>query len=115
MLFLALTTYAVTLIRRGGDESKSQVALTQVCKLSQVVKFHKAKYDTYPTTDDGLQSLVTKRLIKKIPTDPWGAQYQYQLFGKDAKKPFAVYSFGLDRKKGGSDLAKDIYCVEDPE
>jgi len=112
ILGLIGTVVGVSLIRKF-DESKVQVARTQVCKLRDVVNGYRIKKGTYPSGSDGLQSLVTAREIKKIPTDPWGMQYQYQFPSTSGGDGFELYSFGADRKEGGSDLGKDIHCEKD--
>jgi general secretion pathway protein G len=46
--------------------------------------------------------------IKKLPNDPWGRPYQYQVPGRDGA-PFTVYSLGADGAPGGTDDNADIY------
>jgi len=108
-LFGSLLVINIKLVSTHG-ENRSQTAQTQICKLSNLIEIYKEKHGSYPTNKQGLKQLVTKREIRRIPTDPWGMQYQYRFFGKNAKRRFVIYSFGADRKKGGSGLGKDLYC-----
>jgi general secretion pathway protein G len=70
----------------------------------------------YPTTEQGLQALVTqpdsepkprqwRQFFQKIPMDPWGNQYIYVYPGKHNPDSYDLYSAGKDRKP---DTADDI-------
>jgi len=67
----------------------------------------------YPTTDEGLQLLITPPtdpdiksrwhgpyLDAAVPLDPWNKPYMYSPEGKDLN-PLALYSYGPDGKPGG--------------
>jgi general secretion pathway protein G len=70
----------------------------------------------YPSTDQGLQALVTnpgeaaapnwKRYLDSVPTDPWNNEYQYLYPGQ--QREFDVFTFGADGQAGGADLDADI-------
>lgn len=68
-----------------------------------------------PTTEQGLQALVTKPttepiprrwhpLFSQVPIDPWGMPYQYRYPGKHNPDSFDLYSFGPDRKESDDDI-----------
>lgn len=72
----------------------------------------------YPTTDQGLQSLITtpgggrtcsnwgpEPYLKKIPKDPWGTELVY--VSADGAR-YVLKSFGRDKKEGGEGLDADI-------
>ena len=46
-----------------------------------------------PATEEGLQALVNDGLIKNIPKDPWGNEYQYRSPGEN-DNAFEIWSFG---------------------
>jgi general secretion pathway protein G len=67
----------------------------------------------YPTTEEGLQLLVTPPtdpavkakwhgpyLEQGVPLDPWSKPYLYSTEGKDTS-PIALYSYGETGKPGG--------------
>src|ERR1035438_9777820 len=71
----------------------------------------------YPTTDQGLQSLLTppgggrtcnnwgpEPYLKKMPKDPWGTDLVYTSDGVH----YVLKSLGADRKEGGEGVNKDI-------
>ncbi len=71
----------------------------------------------YPSTDEGLQALVTspgeaiapnwKQYLRSLSSDPWNNQYQYVSPGRNGAD-YDVYSFGADGQEGGSGLDADI-------
>jgi len=72
----------------------------------------------YPTTDQGLQALVTRPnsgrvptkyedggyIIQRVPLDPWGNPYFYQSDGNT----YALKSYGADGTEGGEGKNADI-------
>jgi general secretion pathway protein G len=72
---------------------------------------------TYPSTEQGLEALVSKPAgfpepknyspdgyIKSLPTDPWGSPYVYERDGD----VFLLFSLGADGAEGGDGLNADI-------
>lgn len=72
----------------------------------------------YPTTDEGLQALVTNPgqaaapnwqrggYLKSIPLDPWRRPYHYLNPGQHGE--FDIYTLGADGQEGGEDNNADI-------
>ena len=72
----------------------------------------------YPSTDQGLEALVSKPsglpeprnyspggYARKVPADPWQNPYVYL----NARETFELYSLGADGKEGGEGAAADIH------
>ncbi len=68
----------------------------------------------YPTTEQGLQALVTQpsndprparwyQLFKELPTDPWGNGYIYKSPGLKNPSGYDLYSAGADRQADTAD------------
>ena len=68
----------------------------------------------YPTTEQGLQALVTQpsndprparwyQLFKELPTDPWGNGYIYKSPGLKNPGGYDLYSAGPDRQADTAD------------
>jgi len=68
----------------------------------------------YPTTEQGLQALVTQpntdpkptrwyQLYKELPKDPWGSDYIYRCPGLKNPNGYDLYSAGPDRKPDTTD------------
>ena len=102
------------------DTSKVQTAQTQVKMLKGALETLRLDLGRFPTQAEGLSLLeqppANERLRSRwkgpylddsIPDDPWGNPYQYEVPGAKGK-PFALYSFGADGKKGGEDIDADI-------
>jgi general secretion pathway protein G len=67
----------------------------------------------YPSTDEGLQALVTEKLIKeKDLKDPWGNPYQYRFPGENDQEEYEIWSWGADGKEGGEGFNADIKSWE---
>ena len=65
----------------------------------------------FPSTEEGLQELVAKGLMKKIPEDPWGNPYNYRSPG-ESDPEYEIWSFGADGKAGGDGFDADINSWE---
>lgn len=87
----------------------SDAARTQMGMFSEYLKIYRLDTGVYPTTEQGLESLVTQPsgltkwrgpyLEGNVPLDPWGQPYQYKLEGE----AYVIWSFGADRQDGTED------------
>ena len=108
---------APKVVGRAGDARISK-AKSDIRVLESSMELYKLDNFTYPSTDQGLDALVSKPAgsdlkhwrrggyIKKLNKDPWGNDYQYQQPG--ANGDFDIYSLGADSAAGGTDEAADI-------
>jgi general secretion pathway protein G len=82
--------------------------------ISTQLKLYESMNGFYPTTEQGIQALVTQpttdpqpqrwyQLFKEMPTDPWNDQYIYISPGKKDPTGFDLYSAGPDRKPDTAD------------
>ena len=101
----------------SADEGKITSAKVDVSTIGQALDRYKLDNQTYPSTEQGLISLVErpsvgnippnwKQYIKKLPTDPWGRPYQY--LNPGVKNEVDVMSFGADGVTGGDGKNADI-------
>eukprot|EP00923_Selenidium_pygospionis_P054931 GHVN01095749.1.p2 GENE.GHVN01095749.1~~GHVN01095749.1.p2 ORF type:complete len:102 (-),score=8.14 GHVN01095749.1:477-782(-) len=94
-------------------------AQADIAVLEQALDLYKMENHRYPTTDQGLEALVSKPdngpdaknyrsegYIKRLPNDPWGNPYLYLSPGEHSTVD--VYSLGADGEDGGSELNADI-------
>jgi len=97
--------------------SKSKTAQIQIESLVTSLELYHVDVGRYPTTAEGLESLVKSPTGVKgwngpyltkgdVPLDPWNAPYKYESPGKISA--FDVYTLGRDGKEGGSDEDADI-------
>jgi general secretion pathway protein G len=97
---------------------------TEVAKKTQVradiqaigaqLRLYESMNGFLPTTNQGLQALVTQpsteprpthwyQLFKEIPKDPWGSNYIYLGPGRKNPTSYDLYSAGPDRNADTSD------------
>ena len=99
------------------DEAKVTAARTDVNSLMEALKRYRLDNQRYPTSEQGLQALVTKPTtgpippnwkptLDKLPNDPWGRPYQFANPG--VKGPIDVFSYGADGQAGGEGKDADI-------
>ena len=78
------------------------------------LKLYESMNGFFPTTEQGIQALVTQpttdpkptrwyQLFKDMPKDPWGNDYIYLSPGKKNPDSFDLYSAGPDRKPDTAD------------
>ena len=106
-----LVTLILPKVLDRQDQAAQIKAMADIHSLSSALKLYKLDNFKYPTTSDGLNSLISsesnsKGYIERLPKDPWGNDYQYQHPGQHME--FDVWSFGADGQSGGNDLNQDI-------
>ena len=100
-----------------ADDARVTAAKTDVNNLTQALKMYRLDNLVYPSTAQGLPSLVQKpntepqppnwrAYLDKLPNDPWGRPYQY--LNPGVKGEVDVFSFGADGKPGGEGANADI-------
>jgi general secretion pathway protein G len=113
ILGLLVTLVAPKIIGRT-DEARRTKALADVKGIEEALHLFKLDNGFYPTTDQGLQALVTRPsnarnyspdgYLDKLPIDPWGNPYVYFSDGQD----YIVKSYGGDGQEGGEGKNADI-------
>ena len=99
------------------DTARVQAAQTDIRTLSAALDVYRLDNFNYPSSEQGLEALVTRPAgfpepknwnpdgyIKKLPTDPWGSPYIYERFDSQV----SLYSLGADGAEGGEGTAADI-------
>ncbi len=101
----------------SDSTEKTNTARTQIENLSSTLDIYRLENGRYPTTKQGLDSLVANKsgsktwngpyLNKKvIPKDPWGFEYKYESPGTHGS--FDLYSLGADNLIGGEGENQDV-------
>ncbi|WP_292038916.1 type II secretion system major pseudopilin GspG [Massilia sp. UBA6681] len=106
------------LLGRTG-EARVTAAKTDIATMSQALKLYKLDNQRYPSTEQGLQALVTKPssgpaangwkdggYMEKLPKDPWGNAYQYLSPGIHGEVD--IFSLGADGQPGGTGEDADV-------
>jgi general secretion pathway protein G len=112
-----LATLVVQNLRGATDKAKRVKAQADISALKTGLDRYYLDSGSYPTTEQGLQSLVAAPAggnvpanyesggyIQSIPKDPWGNPYVYQSDGN----AYVLKSYGADGVEGGEGKNADI-------
>ena len=113
-----LAAYIAPKVAGRADDARVSKVKNDIQVLESALELYRLDNFKYPTSDQGLQALVTKPgddarnwkaggYIKKLKKDPWGNDYQYSQPGRDGAE-FDVYSYGADNAAGGEGVDADI-------
>lgn len=114
-----LAAVVVPRIMDNPDKARITKAKQDIRVLESQLNMYKLDNYVYPTTQQGLEALVTKPAgepeprnypnggyIKSLPKDPWGNPYQYLQPG--VRGELDIFSLGADNRPGGEGTAADI-------
>jgi general secretion pathway protein G len=105
-------TLVVPNLMQAPQKARVTAAKQSINSLRTALLNHSLDSGGYPSTEDGLQSLVESGLLKnKDLNDPWGNPYQYSSPGEHDKE-FDIWSYGADGKEGGEGFDADITSWE---
>ncbi|MBI1821534.1 MAG: type II secretion system major pseudopilin GspG [Nitrospirae bacterium] len=101
------------------DEARKTATRIQIKNVEQALHMFELDNGFYPSTEQGLDALVKKPTIgrvpnkyreggymSKVPKDPWGTPYVY--ISPGAHGDFDLISYGADKEKGGESKNADI-------
>ena len=101
------------------DDARIVAAKSDLGAIRQALKLYRLDNQRYPTTEQGLDALVTKPstvpvppnwkpggYLEKLPRDPWGRPYQY--LNPGLKGDVDVFTYGADGQPGGTGADGDI-------
>lgn len=113
-----LASFVVPNLLANKEKADQQKAITDIVALENALDMYKLDNSVYPTTDQGLDALVSKPsspeprnyrdggYIKRLPNDPWGNEYQYLSPGDNGT--IDIFTLGADGQEGGEGVAADI-------
>lgn len=112
-----LATVVAINVLPSQDRAMVGKARADIATLEQAIETYRLDNLTFP---DSLDALVTAPAglanperyrqggyIRRLPRDPWGADYQYRRPGTHGG-PFDVWSFGADGREGGEGNDADL-------
>jgi general secretion pathway protein G len=103
------------------DDAKVTDAKIQIKNLETALRLFKADNGFYPSTEQGLDALISPPVTgkvpenyrpggylekKKIPEDPWGNKYIY--FSPGSGRDYDIVTYGADGQPGGEGYNADI-------
>lgn len=105
ILGLLATVVAINVLPALSKGSTGKAKI-DIATLDEALELYKSQNLTYPDPSQGLQALVAKGVIRKLPKDPWGRPYRYAMPGQHGAVD--VYSLGADGVEGGEGDNADI-------
>jgi general secretion pathway protein G len=116
ILGLLITLVAPRILGRT-DEARQTKAAADIKAIEQALSLYKLDNGFFPTTEQGIEALVTRPTtglvpkrwnangyLEKVPMDPWGSPYVFRSDGSN----FVILSFGADGAEGGEGINADI-------
>ena len=114
-----LAAIVVPKIMSRPDEARITRVQQDIRALSAALDLYRLDNFSYPSTDQGVEALVTRPgslsngarwkeggYVDRVPKDPWGNQYNYLQPGTNGE--FDLYSFGADNAPGGEGVNADV-------
>ncbi|MCK5580305.1 MAG: type II secretion system major pseudopilin GspG [Candidatus Omnitrophica bacterium] len=103
---------------RGEDARRAAAQADIDANLSAALDMYEMDNGKYPTTEQGLQALVTEPASspvprnwkgsylkkKKVPQDPWGNTYVYRSPGMHNPDEYDLFSYGSDGIESSDDI-----------
>jgi general secretion pathway protein G len=105
---------AVARLGNTTNIAKDMRVRADIQAISTQLRLYESMNGFFPTTEQGLQALVTQpdtdpkpsrwyQLFKEMPKDPWNNDYIYLCPGKKNSDGYDLYSAGPDRKPDTAD------------
>jgi len=114
-----LAALVVPNIMSRPEEARLMKVQQDIRAIEAALKLYKLDNYHYPTTEQGLEALVTEPnsppqprqwksggYLQRVPLDPWGFPYNYLSPGEHGE--FDLYSLGADGQPGGNDANADM-------
>jgi general secretion pathway protein G len=101
-------------VQKQFKKAKVKEARIQMAEIGKALDIYLTDCGSYPTSEQGLGALLEAppdcknwgpdAYIKKMPTDPWGTPFVYEMHGNN----YTLKSLGDDKREGGTGTAADI-------
>ena len=113
-----LASLIIPRIMNRPDQARVVKAQQDMRALESALNMYRLDNYHYPSTNQGLQALVSKpagqpeptnwqqAYLDKLPKDPWGQPYLYLMPGKHGD--FDLFTHGADQRKGGEESDADL-------
>lgn len=119
ILGLLIGLVGPALMKQFGS-AKEKVAHLEIERLATSLDMYKLDTGNYPTTEQGLQALITRPTgvahwngpyvkQEKVPEDPWGRQYVYRNPSQRPGKEYDLLSLGPTGQPGGTGATAAIF------
>jgi general secretion pathway protein G len=114
-----LAAVVVPKIMDNPDKARITKAKQDIRAMESALNLYKLDNFSYPSTDQGLEALVSMPggspepknwkpggYLDRLPQDPWGNEYQFLSPGVQGE--IDIFSYGADGRPGGDGVNADI-------
>lgn len=114
-----LAAFIVPRVMDRPDAARITRAQSDIRTIEAALNMYRLDNFQYPSTEQGLQALVTRPTgqpeprnwsaggyIRTLPSDPWGNPYQY--LNPGVRSDIDIWSWGADGQPGGEGMNADI-------
>jgi len=117
VILAVLAAFVAPKLMDRPDEARLVKAKQDISAISSALQLYKLDNFVYPTTDQGVEALVTeptddpqpkhwKQYLEQMPSDPWGNPYLYLSPGEHGD--FDLFTYGADGQEGGEGINATI-------
>jgi len=116
-IIAVLAAYIAPKVAGRADDARISKVKNDIQVLEGALELYRLDNFTYPTSEQGLQALVTNPAdlknwksggyVKKLRKDPWGFEYHFSRPGRD-NSDYDLYSYGADNAEGGEGSDADV-------
>lgn len=105
------------------DDAKVTATMVQIKNIEQSLALYKLDNGVYPSTEQGLDALVSMPTIgvmpkhwkeggylPKVPLDNWDNEFAY--ISPAGSRPYDLISYGADGEEGGDGFDADIHAYD---
>ncbi len=114
-----LATIIFTRVSDRPEQARRTKAAVEIRQIQTALELFKLDNGFFPSTEQGLEALVTRPTtgkipanypesgyLEKVPRDPWGNPYVYVCTG--AHGDYDLLSYGADGEAGGDGKNRDV-------
>lgn len=119
-----LASIVAPMVSDRAEEARTQKVKADFKSIQTALKLYKLDNFVYPSSEQGLEALVSKPsqapvprnwrvYIETLQLDPWGHAYLYASPGEGHE--YDIYTLGADGVTGGEGTAADMSVWQQPE
>jgi len=113
IIIAALAGMVLPRLLPRAEEAKKLIAVGDIASITQALNLYRLDNDKYPTTEEGLNALMTKPAsarnwkgpyLEKQAFDPWKRKYEYKYPGAHNTGGIDLWSRGPDEQSDTDDV-----------
>ena len=123
LILAILAALIVPKLAGRPDDAKISAAKSNIATLHGLLEQFRLDCERYPTTEEGLDSLLVQPsnvknwkgpyIDKGKLLDPWQGPYVYEYPGQGGRESYTLMCYGSDGRQGGDGAAADIIDGQD--